>query len=212
MIKNLDGEKLARATAFAAKGDVRYYLNGVYIEKREKGGVNIVATNGHIMCIYRDKTARPGEDFDKIILDIYEYNCPVAKTGRRINPIFADLKKSEKEKVVLDKVDDEYRIGRYIDDLESYDYTTIKEIDGRFPNYKAVIPSKVEHSHAALDVKYINLLKGFVMNDAENGAVTIATGTENGPTVFQTDEGIVLIMAMVAKDKFKPNELIKEAA
>jgi hypothetical protein len=50
------------------------------------------------------------------------------------------------------------------------------------------------------------------MNDAENGAVTIATGTENGPTVFQTDEGIVLIMAMVAKDKFKPNELIKEAA
>lgn len=39
---------------FASKSDVRYYLEGVFIESNPKGGVNIVATNGHVMAVMHD--------------------------------------------------------------------------------------------------------------------------------------------------------------
>lgn len=38
-----------------ARGDIRYYLNGIRVEPSEKGGVYLVATNGHCMVIIHDK-------------------------------------------------------------------------------------------------------------------------------------------------------------
>lgn len=38
----------------SAKADIRYYLNGVCIERHPKQGVIIIATNGHIMAAMHD--------------------------------------------------------------------------------------------------------------------------------------------------------------
>lgn len=39
---------------FAAKQDIRYYLNGFRVEAAEIGGVYLVATNGHAMLVIHD--------------------------------------------------------------------------------------------------------------------------------------------------------------
>jgi len=39
----------------AAKDDIRYYLNGIFITTEYEGFVRYVATNGHLMGVYRDK-------------------------------------------------------------------------------------------------------------------------------------------------------------
>jgi len=44
------GNKIQAALIFAAKDDIRYYLNGVLIEW-EPGGFYMVASNGHIMLV-----------------------------------------------------------------------------------------------------------------------------------------------------------------
>lgn len=44
----------AAVNCFAAKHDVRYYLNGVRIEPHPTQGVVMVATNGHIMAVMHD--------------------------------------------------------------------------------------------------------------------------------------------------------------
>jgi len=69
-IENLNGEMLGRACAFAGKNDIRPYLNGLFIERREEGGVNIIATNGHILCAYQDPEAIPCDSFENIVLNI----------------------------------------------------------------------------------------------------------------------------------------------
>lgn len=45
---------LAAVTCFAAKADVRYYLNGICITPHHERGVMIVATNGHLIGAIHD--------------------------------------------------------------------------------------------------------------------------------------------------------------
>lgn len=44
---------IAAASYAMAKEDIRYYLNGMMIEKSPHGGVRVVATNGHHMILIR---------------------------------------------------------------------------------------------------------------------------------------------------------------
>lgn len=39
---------------FMAAQDIRYYLNGFLIERAERGGVYLVATNGHALAAIHD--------------------------------------------------------------------------------------------------------------------------------------------------------------
>ncbi|MEY8688390.1 MAG: hypothetical protein AB9M53_00740 [Leptothrix sp. (in: b-proteobacteria)] len=42
------------AAVFMGRHDIRYYLNGIRIERAPQGGIFIVSTNGHSMCVVRD--------------------------------------------------------------------------------------------------------------------------------------------------------------
>lgn len=53
---NLKARLVAALPQFKADNDIRYYLNGVYVEPIEGGGALIVATNGHAMGVWRDMT------------------------------------------------------------------------------------------------------------------------------------------------------------
>lgn len=56
MIKvELNMEVLLAMLNFAAKDDVRYYINGISINTMEHGFVRYAATNGHVLGLYRDK-------------------------------------------------------------------------------------------------------------------------------------------------------------
>ena len=51
---NINAGLVAAVAVFRAEDDIRYYLAGVYVEPIEGGGVMIVATQGHAMCMWRD--------------------------------------------------------------------------------------------------------------------------------------------------------------
>jgi DNA polymerase-3 subunit beta len=53
---NLQARLVAAVAQFKASNDIRYYLNGVYVEPRPQGGAVIVATNGHAMGVWLDET------------------------------------------------------------------------------------------------------------------------------------------------------------
>jgi hypothetical protein len=98
------------AMKFAAKGDVRYYLNGVYVEPNASGGVTIVATNGHVMALMYDATG--------------------FSDGKYIIPTIT-LPKSNSGKI---EFDGESCV------LENENSYKCKFITGRYPDYMAVMP------------------------------------------------------------------------
>lgn len=51
----LNSRLVAAVAQFRAIADIRYYLCGVYAEPIATGGALLVATNGHAMCLWRDK-------------------------------------------------------------------------------------------------------------------------------------------------------------
>lgn len=53
---NLQARLVAAIAQFKASNDIRYYLNGVYIEPRPAGGALIIATNGHVMGLWLDES------------------------------------------------------------------------------------------------------------------------------------------------------------
>lgn len=53
-VVSVNADLVKAALPFAAKQDVRYYLNGVCIRPAKEGGALIIATDGHIMVCLRD--------------------------------------------------------------------------------------------------------------------------------------------------------------
>ncbi|MGU1692168.1 hypothetical protein ACSEO4_01675 [Pseudomonas aeruginosa] len=52
----------------AAKNDVRYYLNALYLERHPDGGVAIVGTNGHVLAAMHDDTAWMHPSHDHLLV------------------------------------------------------------------------------------------------------------------------------------------------
>ena len=60
---DLSAKYIAALDLARARGDVRYYLEGIYIEPIKGGGVFMVATNGHIMIVVKDEQAHASRSF-----------------------------------------------------------------------------------------------------------------------------------------------------
>lgn len=130
---NLKARLVAAIAQFKASNDIRYYLNGVYVEPDPKGGAVIVATNGHVMGIWRDETATGVER--PIILHIDDKllkSCQGSDLKRlavRDGRLAVILEKDDKE-VYIQPIA-ERKIG-----VPSW------EIEGKFPDWRRVIPDR----------------------------------------------------------------------
>lgn len=206
-IDNLNGEMLGRACAFAGKGDVRFYLNSVYIEKRPAGGVYIVATNGHYLCVYEDKEALPEEGFKEAILDVYQPN------SKRLLPVFAQMKKTDAERVDLlnlDNAENQTYVVRTVEDEAVAHRVNVH--DGHYPNWKRVITKgfSIEET-VTFNVRYLAKLKDFVLKNENKkfpSVVLVSSGSVSS-SVFQSEHGLVVIMPMHISSNFVINELVK---
>jgi len=213
-IENLNGEMLGRACAFAGKNDIRPYLNGLFIERREEGGVNIIATNGHILCAYQDPEAIPCDSFENIVLNIYQPN------SKRLLPVFTQLKKTYSERVDLVDSVERDDLGDITDRKLLLIRTTEEEpfaesvsaIEGRFPKWKKVIKSDLKMNEPiGFNPQYLAKLKDFVLKD-ENPKfpeITLVAGETNSSCAFQSKHGLVLIMPMLNRG-FELNELLQK--
>tara|TARA_R100001082_G_scaffold24793_1_gene12191 strand:- start:307 stop:918 length:612 start_codon:yes stop_codon:yes gene_type:complete len=200
-IKNVNPTMLGKAAAFAGKGDWRHYLNGVYIEKRPEGGVYIVATNGHIMCVYADKKAVVENDFDPVTLKCHD-DKKDGKPGGKVKTLFTDLKKANCGPV------DIYEIGGNL----TIDGNVVETIDGKIPDWKQVIPKAQDLNleQQFYDTKYLKLLNEFPTNK-KFPSMAFVGGSNQKASVWTNKDGLVLIMPMRCDIDIN-TEILKEVA
>ena len=104
---------LKAMSVLASKQDIRYYLNGVLIESN-KSYTRMIATDGHLLGIYQIKeTAHNDEEFSIIVP-----NEIIAKLDKRDNFLSCEN-------------------GKW-----SIDGMAFTPVDGKFPDYMRVLPTK----------------------------------------------------------------------
>jgi DNA polymerase III sliding clamp (beta) subunit (PCNA family) len=110
--------------SFAAKSDVRYYLNGVLVDASAEG-VFLVGTDGHAIAVARiDATPHPARQY--IIAG--EVADLIAKNKRK--PIEFDI------------------------DAMRFDNISAVEVDGKYPDWRRVIQYKPSDAIAFFDPKF----------------------------------------------------------
>jgi hypothetical protein len=202
-IRNINAEMLGRATAFAAKAsDPRFYLHGVRIERNPAGGVYIVATNGHILCVYNDPDAEPSADFEEVTLSL---KSTIGGT-RGIHPYFTHLKKFSER---VDIVKSDYKISG--DDVWLLHENEFLEVDCNYPDWRRVVNPGLEITETTgFDPRYLAMIKNFMLK-SEGGkymGISLVGGTTKGASIWESDHGLLLIMPMTPKTR-DTNELLR---
>lgn len=127
---NIKASIMAAVSQFKANQDICYYLEGVYVDPVEDGVV-IVATNGHMLCAWRDTTGKAERPAILRIGNQLKAACG-GGIGKRLTIIDGRL-------TVLDK-----------DGMELFVQSREKnsdkswEVQGKFPGWRDVIPEAKE--------------------------------------------------------------------
>lgn len=123
----------------AAKKDIRYYLNGIYVDN-SADGVRLVATDGHMLAVAK---------------------CEAASTSTKDYCSFIIPRKAlEQLKITSDLVIThnhtlEQSITMMSDDLQ----VSCAPIDGKYPDYRAVIPSTFSGEAAYYDLDKVSTIQ-----------------------------------------------------
>lgn len=168
---NLNARLVAAICEFKAKNDIRYYLNGVYVEPLPAGGAVIVATNGHAMGIWRDTSA--------------EVERPaILRIGKNLREVCQEAADARLELIdgrltVTNKQKTEYHVqpnGGKDGSPASWEIARDK-----YPLWKAVFPDECKTGPVGMfNAAYLKLV---------HKALKIATGNDfAGITLRQSDE------------------------
>lgn len=174
--------ELKAVALFAGKKDIREYLNGVCVTSVD-GALGLVATDGHRMTAFRDDGYEyDGDDF--IIPNALIEAIPVPAKGR------TDIE------VVLGE-------GRQITIKTDARSASDLRIDGKYPNWKAVIPRKqtlaifddegfagFNAAYLATYAKMLKILGAAYINIAPNG---------RGPTLVDVGDKRFICIVMPAR-------------
>lgn len=135
-------EALLRVRPFVSSEEIRYYLNGVFVQPHEKGGAVCTATDGHRLGVRHDPTGRVFEQ--QIVKLPKAIRAPSASQSRMwavltrtgdsyghlsLVPALLDREHDTPENAIARIGEAELRFGDAI-------------IDGDFPDYTRVIPSE----------------------------------------------------------------------
>lgn len=202
----------AAINLFAAVQDVRYYLCGVRIEPHPEKGAIIVATNGHVIGMIHDPDGFCAEPI--IVGDISKQliSACCAKNGiiKGVPPKalyitdggaivdFGDVQEQEIEP-----------FGKTVMHL-----SRITLIDGQFPNWRRVIPSKTEPSGEVMiaQAQYLSLFEKVVKAlGAQRTYSGVTMELVNGRSIIARLQGIdltdrfaAIIMQLRGDEKPKP--------
>lgn len=121
----ISAKDLARILPFRAMSDVRYYLNGVYVEP-VAGGAVIVATNGHILAASFSGGSHVAEP---VLLETSNAFAAAVKAAARTDGQARMIGKDSPIEVFNGS------------GLATYVKPGKPAIDGKFPDWRAVIPS-----------------------------------------------------------------------
>lgn len=108
---------LAAVLIAAAKSDVRYYLNGVFVEVNKEGVVHIVGTDGNRLHVAKQIMPSPTGEEASVILPRDQVENVLKITPKKQGTIFLDTESNT---------------------LGGIAFTPV---EGRFPSWRQVLPS-----------------------------------------------------------------------
>ena len=140
----------AAAALFRGIEDVRYYLNGLYLETGANGA-RLVGCDGHQLAVAKIEGWFPESS---IILPGSLVAAVKQKPKALLNVVLEfeeghqQFEDQENAKGVFVPRDITLTVGEIS--------TTAKELDGRFPDYRRVVPKEVDGTTAQFDPRLIN--------------------------------------------------------
>ncbi len=177
-----------------AKDDIRKFLNGVKVEIR-KEHINFIATDGHVMGIYQyDNKSETEEDF---IIPVQVIN-----KLSRITTIYDSL--------FIKQIDNFTIRGRKFEIINAMfnkqdEGFTFFEVQGRFPDYKKIIPKKLNlkygHYDPSLLIKFSKCIN--ILRKQNNYYLLSQNGTDAGIITYLDLKFIGIIMTIRQDDELK---------
>ena len=144
----INTDVFAAASVFLGVDDIRYYLNGLYLETGENGA-RLVGSDGHQLAVAKLEGSFPTSS--NII------------RGSLVAAVKAKAKGPEKVTLAFNQGSQKYKKGvfeaREITLTFGELTTTAKELDGKFPDYRRVVPSEVDGITSQFDPKLISRIE-----------------------------------------------------
>ena len=176
----IDINKLAAMKLFAAKKDVRYYLNGMLLEIGSRES-RLVATDGHVMAIIRLDFCRPGPT-QQVIIPIEALKG--IKRGRGD----ATITLSDSGSNVVDLR------------IESPTWQwACQSVDAAYPDWRKVLPEKVSGEVAQFNADYLAAFQDAAVM-LSGGLITVGhNGTGGALISINNDDFVGIIMPIRQK-------------
>jgi len=174
----------ALAKFIAPKADVRYYLNGVLLEVTDKGRY-YVATCGHKLVAIRESRQEDDIEGQYILPRDVILGIKLQKAGR--NPIeCAEFNPGTDGKASITYCGTETRFGL---------------VDGKFPDWRRVVPTKVSGEVAQFNPDYLVALRDCASASVGIGKLTslFVSHNGNGPALAQCASGDWIAVIMPAR-------------
>jgi len=196
-------EIIAVLKLFAADKDIRFYLNGINLEIGATES-RLVATNGHILGCFRVESEQP--DVDAPLTNIIIPNDllkPIKPTGL-VEITIGELETKDNGK------GEEVPVSNARPVTLTYAGLSMsgKTVDGRFPDFRRVIPSKVSGQPAQFDPRLIGTLaKAWSILHGGKGPHCVGLGFNGNDVALITlaDENFVgVIMPMSPRANTAP--------
>ncbi|HEX7072726.1 MAG TPA: hypothetical protein VF226_01690 [Hyphomicrobiaceae bacterium] len=200
----ISADTLAAVAPFICREEVRYYLNGVYVEPHRDGGVIVTATDGHTLATCRDENGSADRDW---ICSVPPVIRSAALRGGKGKSAPKTVHFIGSAAHVLSEVDDSYDASTPGPMHLATAYAPA--IDGTFPDWRRAAPGVVTH----LDGAGFSLNPHYFTRFAEAGkalgahGVTLLLGkTPNDPIGVRVGNcqrffGLVMPMRFVSDEQ-----------
>lgn len=166
----------------AAKIDLRYYLNGVYVESNP-ALTRIVATNGHMLAGYCDARDNQGEC--EIIIP-----NDVVKTALALK-----VPDSVKEIRMYRDINGSWRLGDVL----------FSPVDGKYPDWRRTIPLKLSGQAGYFNPDYLALFAKMARDLGKSDSPTVGyNGLDESALIDLKEEGFFGV-CMPLRDAHKVN-------
>jgi DNA polymerase-3 subunit beta len=139
----------AAVALFRAINDIRYYLNGLYLEAGAHGA-RLVGCDGHQLAVARIE----GKYTESSI--ILPSSLVAAVKAKARSPKLVTLEFSDGGQQLVDRDNAKnVFVPRDITLTYGETTTTAKELDGKFPDYRRVVPAEADGTAAQFDPKLV---------------------------------------------------------
>ena len=139
----------AAVSLFRGIEDVRYYLNGLYLETGANGA-RLVATDGHQLAVAK----LDGEYQEASIILPNSLVAAVKSKSKGPQVVTLDFNQG----IQMYRKNGEF-LPRDITLTFAEITTTAKELDGKFPDYRRVVPNEVDGTTAQFDPRLVNRIE-----------------------------------------------------